>query len=129
MTPARARELLEVFTAFANGETIQSDDYCESFTDDLSPSFNDCVRYRLKPKPRLRPWTKDECPKIFIARPKHGGEPVIMRPCPQTYASIAWYFESQDERCVMPESLLAGYVRIDEHGNEHPCGAICGEGE
>lgn len=58
MTPQRAKELLPVITAFANGEQVE---YRTSIGEWESPDagsvlFCDNLDYRIKPKPVTRPW-------------------------------------------------------------------------
>jgi len=54
MTPERAKELLPIIEAFANGKKVQwrlrkSDTWCN--TDD--PGFSERFEYRIKPEPRM----------------------------------------------------------------------------
>lgn len=80
MTPARARELLEAFTAFANGETIQCRSRLIPEWGDLpdGSGWRDDHEYRIKPKPRLRPWNPEEAPKFSMLRPKDDDEGKIV---------------------------------------------------
>lgn len=67
MNRDRAKELLPIITAFANGEEIQcrwSDFPDENwYSTTLIPAAQDGsrpVEYRIKPKPITRPWSKPE---------------------------------------------------------------------
>lgn len=130
MNREEAKQLLSIIQAFAEGKTVQW--FCpklpgDTWEDIEEPDFDTscgALKYRIKPEPKLRPWTKSECPKIFIARRKGGGEPVVMSWCPPGLASIAWFFESGRAFYMLPEDLLENYDRIAEDGTEHPCGII-----
>lgn len=71
MTREQAKKLLPIMQAFAEGKTIQY--YCKSenpYWVDIGPNevnqnvdfSNDTSRYRIKPKPKYRPFkNKEEC--------------------------------------------------------------------
>ena len=56
MTRERAKELLPVIQAFADGKTIQAkwDDRKDTWDDQINPDFADypSLKYRVKPEPR-----------------------------------------------------------------------------
>ena len=64
MNRQRAKELLPVIQAFAEGKTIESR-YIKAgtvFTENRIPSFSDDFEYRIKPEPKYRPFVdKEEC--------------------------------------------------------------------
>lgn len=64
MNRQRAKELLPVIQAFAEGKTIESR-YIKTgmaFTENRIPSFSDDFEYRIKPEPKYRPFVdKEEC--------------------------------------------------------------------
>ena len=55
MTPLRAKQLLPIITAFAEGKRIQFK-FHENWTDIEGTEFSDNFEYRIKPTPKLRPW-------------------------------------------------------------------------
>ena len=53
MTPERAKELLPIIEAYANGAKIQSRSDDEEWRDDSYPLFNSTsYEFRIKPEPR-----------------------------------------------------------------------------
>lgn len=51
MTPERAKELLPIITAFANGETIEMQTARENWVSFSNYEWSDRCKYRIKPKP------------------------------------------------------------------------------
>ena len=82
MTPQRAKELLPILTAYANGEPIQyrrdnHSEWRDSFGG-LGFEAQGC-QYRIKTKPVTRPWSKPEDvpgPVCWLMFP--GGESLIL---------------------------------------------------
>ncbi len=77
MNPRQAKAALPIITALAEGRTIQflvingSGDI--GAWDDVGEVFGDVIashpdRYRIKPEPRVRPWTADEVPVGKVVR-------------------------------------------------------------
>lgn len=142
MTPARARELLPIIAAFANGEALQErtkeglpfseDRAWRDCGEDISWSAGD-QEYRIKPKPRLRPWNSNEAPTFSMLRPKDEDEGKIVERVwhndENGMLSCCQPRDGLESEKICLRTALKYYVRIDEHGNEHPCGVICGEGE
>lgn len=66
MKPERAKELLPVIQAFAAGRPTQWRFKNECGWRDTTPTaglaFEDDCDYRIKPEPKLRPWTNKEVP-------------------------------------------------------------------
>lgn len=64
MNRQRAKELLPVIQAFAEGKTIESR-YIKGtklFSENRNPSFSDNFEYRIKPEPKYRPFkNQNEC--------------------------------------------------------------------
>lgn len=63
MDRQRAKELLPVIQAFAEGKTIESK-YIKAklFSENRNPSFSDDFEYRIKPEPKYRPFKDaEEC--------------------------------------------------------------------
>lgn len=71
MTPQRAKELLPIITAFAEGKTIQYLNTSNEWEADEDLNFGSTpFRYRIKPEPKLRPWKPGEVPLGAIIRSK-----------------------------------------------------------
>lgn len=70
MTPAKAKALLPIITAFAEGKTVQV--FCtDAWTDIADAGFHEKPeRYRIKPEPTWRPWKADEIPVGAVVRDK-----------------------------------------------------------
>jgi hypothetical protein len=69
----RAKELLEVITALAQGKEIQYSFKTNPtvWFESTKVGFNDkSLIYRIKPEPKFRPWTFDEVPVGAIVRLK-----------------------------------------------------------
>ena len=70
MDKNKAKELLLIIQAYAEGKTIQS--RCikgdkSLWYDDEDPSFDDDFEYRIKPEPKFRPFNnKEECWKEML---------------------------------------------------------------
>lgn len=63
MTRERAKELLPIIQAFAEGKTIEYYDYNDDdWVETSTPSWQVGVKYRIKPEPKYRPFkTQEEC--------------------------------------------------------------------
>ena len=63
MNRQRAKELLPVIQAFAEGKTIESRfKGTKLFSENRIPSFSDEFEYRIKPEPKYRPFkSQKEC--------------------------------------------------------------------
>ncbi len=106
MTPQRAKELLPIITAFANGKKIQQRWTNGQWLKALDPCFEmPPENYRVEPERRLRPWKPEEVPDAFVAMRKRDGELMIVRDVRMCAAILMEYFE-----------------RVDERGVCHPCG-------
>lgn len=135
MTPARAKELIPIITAFANGETVQTRVAEEAWFDARRPTWRDDWQYRIKPKPRLRPWTSEEAPRVFVVRARHASfwdASVARRPDNERWvnvfipASVLSATATLQERILSVSfaDLLRNYVHILEDGSESPCGVM-----
>jgi hypothetical protein len=61
MTDNQALRILEVFTAFANGKKIQSFIITKNiWVDELNPDFSITKDWRIKPEPKLVPFTFED---------------------------------------------------------------------
>lgn len=70
MTPQRAKELIPILQAIERGETVQKRNtaVCDKW-ESMPPSgeyFSSRCEYRIKPKPKLRAWTKSEAMALPI---------------------------------------------------------------
>lgn len=64
MNVERAKELLPVIQAFADGKKVESALICDNgeWSDDIYPLWSDGYVYRIKPEPKYRPFKDaDEC--------------------------------------------------------------------
>lgn len=86
MTPERAKELLPVFTAFAEGKTIEAcvnrfDCLGSKWIEAPDPSWNMFHSYRVKPTTtaKLRAWKPEEVPVGAVLRQKanHANKSII----------------------------------------------------
>lgn len=68
MTPQRAKELLPIITAFAEGRTVQYESIFDGWVDIESHADWNNNKYRIKPSPKLRPWKAEEVPVGALIR-------------------------------------------------------------
>jgi len=69
MTRERAKELLPVIQAYAEGKEVEwKSTQGWKFTPD--PCLTDAIEYRIKPEPKLRPWKREEVPVSALMRTK-----------------------------------------------------------
>lgn len=64
MNRERAKELLPIIQAFAEGKKVESALICDNgeWSDDIYPLWSDGYVYRIKPEPKYRPFKDaDEC--------------------------------------------------------------------
>ena len=117
MNRERAKELLPVIQAFAAGEFVE----CKhmrlhdtwSFTGD--PTWNDDMLYRIRPKPVVRPWSRETAPKVIVARRKDDGKYMLIE------NGIDWHEEKPIDDWW---ALATCYVRVLEDGTTAPCGTV-----
>jgi hypothetical protein len=73
MTRERAKELLPIIQAFAEGRTIEVSATkgvlgWTTFKLESQPNWLDYMDYRIKPEPKLRPWKPEEVPVGALIR-------------------------------------------------------------
>ena len=62
MTREKAKELLPIISAYAEGKTVQFMDNKDMWQDYDDPNFFGDVKYRIKQEPKYRPFkTQEEC--------------------------------------------------------------------
>ena len=62
MIREKAKELLPIISAYAEGKTVQFMDNKDMWQDYDDPNFFGDVKYRIKPEPKYRPFkTQEEC--------------------------------------------------------------------
>ena len=62
MTREKAKELLPIINAYAEGKTVQFMDNKDMWQDYDDPNFFGDVKYRIKPEPKYRPFRNvEEC--------------------------------------------------------------------
>ena len=109
MNRERAKELLPIIQAFADGETIQIE-MKPGVWEDLvlkDVSFNDSVEYRIKPKEQWRPFNCGELHRIVGKVVKHIGGSVSL---------ITGAFDEQvycEGRVISASNLLKNYVFVN----------------
>ena len=130
MNRDEARALLPIIQAFAEGKDIEvSGDVGWMPAADLK--WDRTYSYRIKPEPKLRPWTPEECPAFVMLRMKGHHEEEDGR-------VMCWAFHSDpvtgpgyrrrvDRGSVLirsPEFIFQNFTRIAEDGTERPCGVL-----
>ena len=82
MNRQRAKELLPVIQAFAEGKTIESR-YIKGtklFSENRIPSFSDDFEYRIKPEPKYRPFKDaEECWQEMLKHQPFGWTKSILK--------------------------------------------------
>lgn len=120
MNRERAKELLPVIQAFAEGKEIVAT-YQDGSTQHVQdPSFQDNVKYTFKPSPQYRPWTSDEVPL----------DAWIKSPCTPKYFILSITkngvrVADRDEFHIYPFSVLndSGFTySVDKGVTWLPCG-------
>lgn len=62
MTREEAKKLLPIIQAYVEGKNIQYECDIDCWEDTENPSFRRFIKYRIKPKPKYRPFkTQEEC--------------------------------------------------------------------
>lgn len=119
MNRDEAKQLLPIIQAYAEGKEIQIWQPQDQWVDAGEPSFRNTFKYRIKPEPKLRPWTKNEAPKFFMMRRKmeSAADLIGLRFDGSAYRGPnGWQFGLL--------WLLEHGIRITEDGTEHPCGVL-----
>ena len=121
MNRERAAELLPVIQAFAEGKTVEFDSSGrgEWVHKEVYGFTFPVQRYRIKPAPKLRPWTADTFPKdrLVWVRARHCG------PCANSHLIVRigdHHVRAQGHRAVTWECLLDDFVQTDGS----PCGVL-----
>lgn len=122
MNREQVKELLPIIQAFAEGKAIQYRpmDWPESeWRDTDDPGFYRLDECRIKPEARLRPWTAEEMPKVFVVANKddQGRKWLAQTHPPSELVQVG-------SVSLSAATLLDSFVRIAEDGSEHPCGVI-----
>lgn len=120
MNREETKRLLPLIQAFVDGKTIQFHNGSEWLDLNECPHFSfPSISYRIKPEPKLRPWTKNEAPKFFMMRRKmeSAADLIGLRFDGSAYSGPnGWQFGLL--------WLLEHGIRITEDGTEHPCGVL-----
>lgn len=129
MNRERAKELLPIIQAFADGKAIE---WCEinSCVGGWKPvtadvSWQNTNEYRIKPEPKLRAWDRDECPQVFVVKCR-GKESMVRIAIKQVgYDHVRFRFDSGETSAPFTfVELRNNWNRIAEDGTEHPCGVM-----
>ena len=122
MTRERAKELLPIITAYAEGKDV----FLEGrFI--LEPDFTSTEGiYSIKSEPRLRPWTAEEVPDCFV-RCKGDDRPLRMRILAVS-KEIVFFMDAEGFPAKRSfEFLLNGYEHSTDGGKTwKPCGVLEG---
>lgn len=134
MTPQRAKELLPIIQAFAEGKTVQlklsSWDDWKDYADPNFSQHSSC--YRIKPEePTFRPWKPEEVPVGALIKWKNGslnaylGRPMLILCYNQQKAGIQFY----DGLGYLNSHDLLGCLKSCEHSLDGgktwlPCGVL-----
>lgn len=128
MNREEAKQLLNIIQALADGKAIQHRDGGGAWADvpddfTLYPSHGSALR--IKPEPKLRPWTRKECPQCFIVRCKR--DPAESRIAIKQYGYDHVRFCSCHGETSVPiefNELARDWERVLENGDFVPCGVM-----
>jgi hypothetical protein len=118
MTPEETREAGEVMIAASEGKQVQ---YVVGdlgiWAECEQPTWQWCsFKYRLKPEPKLRPWTGAEGLGRMVRRKSDFSRFLIT----EWHESCSFVLGGG---CISPESILDDYEELDRDGNVvGPCG-------
>ena len=126
MKRERARELLPVIQAYADGKVIQTWETQDQWIDGGEASFRDGFKYRIKPEPKLRAWTRKECPQAFIIQSKSADcrANIAIKQSGYDHVRLIQTFGEVGIDRISFAELLEHWCRIAEDGTEHPCGVL-----
>lgn len=126
MNREEAKLWIPLFQAIADGKELQIlEDNGEWYKAYGIGVVRRPTDYRIKPEPKLRPWTKEEVPRVFVVKSRDN---VL---CVGRYLS-----ESDMVRAVGPGAFAFDYSRyalldnwkhVHEDGTERPCGILSEE--
>ncbi len=131
MSPLRAKLLLPVIQAFAEGKVIQHRpsntgaawwDSCGHHIE-----FRDDHDYRIKPEPKWRAWLPSEVPKYFMA--KNFDVMFVGYRCSPGCSSTHpanMFAVPPDVKAQFPDTkeLVEVWTWVREDGTETPCGVL-----
>jgi len=123
MNRERAKQLLPIIQAFAEGKAIEVRHLTSSVWMAVSdPIWSNDHEYRVTPEPKWRPWTKDEVPKVFMARRKKKFSDVQVLVVNQSDGDVVEWTECGFTHRLLVHHLLDLLVHVHEDGSETPCG-------
>ncbi len=135
MTPTRAKELLPVIQAFAEGKKIQfKDSVTQKWADGDQFSFDySSYQYRIKPEPKWRAWKPSEVPRAFMVAsksdPHTDGKWQVAEKGYSSHIIVidgGWHLSDKTacHRHITPEELFDQFVQIHPDGSHTPCGVL-----
>ncbi len=127
MTPQRAKELLPIIQAFAEGRELQCCDPngIHNWMPAGEPTFRDGVLYRIKPEPAWRPWTMTEGPSFFIAVTKFDERQNFPWFACRKVANGNYRVGADPVKNFLTnEDLFNHYWMVGEDGKETVCGIL-----
>ena len=116
-----AKKLLPFIAAFAGGKTIQFLSNSELWTDVTEPRWVDGFEYRVKPEPKVRPYTYEEANLLVgtVVKLKSTGlRRIIVEGCDESIERL-----TVGEEHTSRDELLEEYTHLDGR----PCGIEEGE--
>lgn len=121
MTKERAKELLPIITAFAEGKEIEGQYGDEKYwISAQQPLWNENVKYRIKPTPTYRPWKPEEVPVGAILRSKVTG---VNAKWLIVYCALEGISVGSGNTVFMHETIFERYEHSTDNGKTwHPCG-------
>jgi len=128
MTPAQAKELLPVFTAFSEGKAIQfKDDGGKWLTASNLEFTYPPARYRIRPEPRWRPWAIAEINQLPVDTIfKQGTDIGVIA---FILGGIVTIRGPKPADCVTVYDLLNDWTHSPDHGQTwKKCGVEIGDG-
>lgn len=118
----KAKKIQEVFNAFCEGKEIQCLTVDNRWKDITNPTW-DSYEYRIKPLPKLRPFTEDE----LVGKLKNGmGYLKMIKPyrivmiCAIISDSIYIQYNGSMKSVTSYKELMENYTFLDDS----PCGVI-----
>lgn len=121
------KEMIAVMEHFDRGGKIEIREYRnggEYWIDDSKPEWNfSAYRYRIKPEPKVIPWTVENAPTLFKAKSKFKSEIVLLQ---LVYANSwgTWSFSDVNTGEYISFVIATrDYIQLDGS----PCGTIVNE--
>ena len=99
MTREEAKELLPIIKAFAEGKTIECKNLFGSWTEAKCPSWSNNFEYRIKPKPKYRPFKNQE--ECWQEMHKHPDFSWVKKKNTKEYYNITEIYKTRSESAIV----------------------------